>query len=182
MQALAIFVDARCVAGDAKLLEAAKRHLFERFEGRDDLLAHFAKAVLSFETPISLFSGFVVDRGHRNEIDLKRGGIFAIVHGVRALALQHGIAETNTTERIKRLNNTGVLDTDFSKELVEAYDTLLTTRMRARLRHRKGFDDVNYVDPGELDKIERDLLKDSFKVVNTFKKFLTYHFHLNMVV
>lgn len=182
LQALAVFVDAQCVAGDAKLLEAAKNHLFERFEGRDDLLAHFAKAVLSFETPLSLFSGFVVDRGHRNEIDLKKGGIFAIVHGVRALALQHRIRETNTTERIKALNNMGLLDTAFSKELVEAYDTLLTTRMRARLRHRKGYDDVNYVDPGELDKIGRDLLKDSFKVVNTLKKFLTYHFHLNMVV
>ncbi len=182
MQALAIFVDARCVAGDAALLEEAKGYLFNRFEGRDDLLAHFAKAVLSFETPLSLFSGFVVDRGHRNEIDLKKGGIFAIVHGIRTLALQKKIRETNTIERIKALNNMGLLDTSFSKELIEAYDTLLTTRMRARLRHSKGFDDINYVDPRELDKIERDLLKDSFKVVNTFKKFLTYHFRLSMVV
>ena len=182
LQALSIFMDARCVAGNAQLLEAAKEHLFERFEGRDDLLAHLAKAVLSFETPLSLFSGFVVDRAHKNEIDLKKGGIFAIVHGIRTLALQKKIRETNTIERIKALNNMGVLDKEFSKELIEAYDTLLTTRMRARLRHQKGFDDINYVDPRELDKIERDLLKDSFKVVNTFKKFLTYHFHLNMVV
>ena len=138
--------------------------------------------MLNFETPLSLFSGFVVDRGHKNEINLKKGGIFAIVHGIRTLALQKKIRETNTIERIKALNNMGVLDKSFSKELIEAYDTLLTTRMRARLRHQKGFDDINYVDPRELDKIERDLLKDSFKVVNTFKKFLTYHFHLNMVV
>ena len=182
LQALSIFIDAHSVAGDESLLESAKEHLFIRFEGRDDLLAHLAKAVLNFETPLSLFSGFVVDRGHKNEINLKKGGIFAIVHGIRTLALQKKIRETNTIERIKALNNMGVLDKSFSKELIEAYDTLLTTRMRARLRHQKGFDDINYVDPRELDKIERDLLKDSFKVVNTFKKFLTYHFHLNMVV
>jgi CBS domain-containing protein len=183
LQALAIFIDAQCVAGNPALLDAAKDHLFERFEGRDDLLAHLAKAVLAFETPLSIFSGFVVDHGHRDEIDLKKGGIFAIVHGIRTLALQKKIRETNTIERIKALNNMGILDKSFSKELIEAYDTLLTTRMRTRLRYSdKGFDDVNFVNPKELDKIDRDLLKDSFKVVNTFKKFLTYHFHLNMVV
>ncbi len=182
LQALSIFIDARPVAGNRQLLESAKEHLFARFEGRDDLLAHLAKAVLAFETPLSIFSGFVVDRYHSNEIDLKKGGIFAIVHGIRTLALQKKVRETNTIERIKALNNMGVLDKRFSKELIEAYDTLLSTRMRARLHHQKGFGDINYVNPAELDKIERDLLKDSFKVVNTFKKFLTYHFHLNMVV
>jgi len=117
LQALSIFIDAQAVAGDAHLLEAAKGHLFTRFEGRDDLLAHLSKAVLNFETPLSLFSGFVVDRGHKNELDLKKGGIFAIVHGIRALALKFKITETNTIERIKHLNNMGILDTSFSKKL-----------------------------------------------------------------
>lgn len=182
-QALSIFVDAKCVAGNGALLDEVREHLFRRFDGRDDLLAYLAKAALSFETPLTLFSNFVVDKKHRNEIDLKKGGIFAIVHGVRTLALEKRLRVTNTTERIKELNNIGVLDKAFAKELIEAYDTLLGTRLRARLRHHeKGFADVNYVDPNALEKIERDLLKDSFKVVNAFKKFLTYHFHLNAVV
>lgn len=183
MQQLAIFIDAQSVAGDAQLLGKAKAYLFSKFEGRDDLMAHLAKAALSFETPLSLFSGFVVEHSeHKNELDLKKGGIFAIVHGVRVLALQHKVTETNTTERVKALNNLKVFDKAFSTELIEAYDTLLGTRMKARLRTTKGFDEINYVNPGELNKIDRDLLKDSFKVVNTFKKFLTFHFHINMVV
>ena len=182
-QSLSIFVDAQCVAGDERLLETVKEHLFTRFSARDDLLAYLAKAVLSFETPLSLFSSFVVDKKHRNELDLKKGGIFAIVHGIRTLALEKKVRETNTIERIKQLNNIGVLDKTFARELIEAYDTLLGTRLRARLQHReKGFADVNYVDPNALDKIERDLLKESFKVVNAFKKFLTYHFRLNLVM
>ncbi len=183
LQALSIFIDAQCVAGKVELLHEAKNYLYRRFESRDDLLAHLAKSVLSFETPLSIFSSFVVDKAHQNEIDLKKGGIFAIVHGVRTLALEKKLTETNTIERIKTLNNIGVFDKSFANELIEAYDTLLATRLRARLRHRsKGFGDVNYVNPDELDKIERDLLKDSFKVVNAFKKFLTYHFRLDMVV
>ena len=50
------------------------------------------------------------------------------------------------------------------------------------LLHPDDFENANFINPSKLEKFERDLLKDSFKVVNTFKKFLTYHFHLNMVV
>lgn len=182
LQALNIFMDAQCVAGDALLLEEAKGYLFARFEGRDDVLAHMAKAALNFDTPLSVFSGLVVERGRHNSLDLKKGGIFAIVHGVRVLALQKKIRETNTFERIKQLNNVGVFDKNFATELMEAYDTLLSIRLRARLQHPGGVSMRNDVDPGKLDKIERDLLKDSFKIVNAFKKLLTYHFHLNMVM
>ena len=59
---LSIFVDAYCVAGDAELLEECLRYLREQFEGRSDVLAHLAKAALAFETPLSLFSGFVLGR------------------------------------------------------------------------------------------------------------------------
>lgn len=182
LQALNIFLDAQCVAGDALLLENAKSYLFERFEGRDDVLAHMARAALCFETPLSLFSGFVVERSRHNSIDLKKGGIFAIVHGVRVLSLQKKIRETNTFERIKQLNNVGVFDKTFAKELQEAYDTLLSIRLGARLSAPQSGFVLNDVEPGRLDKIERDLLKDSFKVVNSFKKLLTYHFHLHMVM
>ena len=182
LQSLNIFLDAQCVAGEALLLDEAKGYLFARFEGRDDVLAHMAKAALSFETPLSLFSGLVAPRSHGNSLDLKKGGIFAIVHGVRVLALQKKIRETNTFERIKQLNNAGVFDKTFATELMEAYDTLLSVRLRARLLHPGGVSMRNDVEPGKLDKIERDLLKDSFKVVNAFKKLLTYHFHLNMVM
>ena len=182
LQSLDIFLDAQCVAGNAVLLETAKQYLFERFEGRDDVLAHMAKAALSFETPLSLFSGLVVERDHGDTLNLKKGGIFAIVHGVRVLALQKKIRETNTFERIKQLNNAGLFDKRFATELMEAYDTLLSIRLRARLVHTGEGWNVNEVAPGALDKLERDLLKDSFKVVNAFKKLLTYHFHLNMVV
>ena len=182
LQSLNIFLDAQCVAGDSVLLEEAKDYLFSRFEGRDDVLAHMAKAALSFETPLSVFSGLVVERSRHNSLDLKKGGIFAIVHGVRVFALQYKIRETNTFERIKQLNNAGVFDKTFSTELMEAYDTLLSIRLRARLSHPGGIGALNDIVPAQLDKIERDLLKDSFKVVNAFKKLLTYHFHLNMVM
>jgi CBS domain-containing protein len=183
LMGLSIFLDASCVAGDVSLLEECRDYLFEHFEGRSDILAHAAKAALAFETPLSLFSGFVLGRAeHGSEFDIKKGGIFAIVHGIRILALEHKITQTNTTERIKELNNRGLFDKRFASELIEAYDTLLSIRLGFILSQKQEVSAQNYVNPKLLTKPERDLLKDAFKIVNTFKKFLTYHFHLGMVV
>ncbi|MDD2369245.1 MAG: putative nucleotidyltransferase substrate binding domain-containing protein [Sulfuricurvum sp.] len=183
LMGLSIFVDAQCVAGDAALLQECREYLFDSFEGRNDVMAHLAKVVLAFETPLSLIGGFVLGRAeHESELDIKKGGIFAIVHGIRVLALEHKIESTNTIERIKELNNIGLFDKRFASELIEAYDTLLSIRLRSILSQKQISDVQNYVNPKLLTKADRDLLKDSFKIVNTFKKFLTYHFHLGMVV
>jgi CBS domain-containing protein len=144
-------------------------------------LAHIAKAVLNFETPLSLFSGFVLEKEYNNRLDLKKGGIFALVHGVRTLCLQYEIKATNTIERIKELNNMGVIDKTFATELIESFDTLSSIRLKAMLE-AKTIDEANYINPRNLEKNQRDLLKDSFKIINKFKKFMSFHFHLNMVV
>jgi len=180
VQNLSIFLDAKCVAGDEKLLKELKNYLHTNFQARDDILAHVAKAVLNFETPLSLFSGFVLEKEHKHGLDLKKGGIFALVHGIRTLALKHEIYQTNTIERIKELNNQGVIDKNFATELIESFDTLSSLRLTAMLGS-KDKDESNYINPKSLSKLQRDLLKDSFKIVNKFKKFMSFHFHLNMV-
>ena len=180
LQNLSIFLDAKSVAGNAELLDELTTFLHHHFQSRKDVLAHMAKAVLSFDTPLSLFSGFVLEKSHKNKLDLKKGGIFALVHGVRVLALEHKVRDTNTIERIKQLNNIGVLDKDFATELMESFDSISSIRLKAMLES-KNLEESNYINPKTLEKIQRDLLKDSFKIINKFKKFLIYHFRLEMV-
>ena len=180
VQNLSIFLDSKSVAGDEALLEELKNYLYTKFQKRDDVLAHVAKAVLNFETPLSLFSGFVLEKDHSNKLDLKKGGVFALVHGVRTLALQYEIKYTNTIERIKELNNRGVIDKNFATELIESFDSLSSIRLQAML-NSKEISESNYINPKNLEKNQRDLLKDSFKIINKFKKFMSIHFHLEMV-
>lgn len=180
LQNLSIFLDAKCVAGNCTLLNEVNNFLSHRFEARDDLLAHMAKSVLYFETPLSLFSNFVVEKNHANKLDIKKGGLFALVHGVRCLALQYRIDATNTVERIKQLNNKGIIDKNFASELIESFDTLSSIRLKTML-NAQSLEDDNFLDPNSLEKVQKDLLKDSFKIVNKFKKFISFHFHLEMV-
>lgn len=179
-QNFSIFLDANCVAGNKEILDKLSSYLYNNFNARDDILAHIAKAVLNFETPLSMFSGFVLEKEHQDKLDLKKGGIFALVHGVRTLSLQYKIQATNTIERIKQLNNQGIIDKNFATELIESFDSLSSIRLKAMLE-AKDLEHINYISPTNLEKIQKDLLKDSFRIINKFKKFMTFHFHLNMV-
>ncbi|MCV6637526.1 putative nucleotidyltransferase substrate binding domain-containing protein [Candidatus Albibeggiatoa sp. nov. NOAA] len=183
MMNLAIFYDACSVAGDTDLLREAKGYLFEKLQDNKAFFMNFAKPTLSFETPLGFFANFIVEKSHhKNQLDLKKGGIFPIVQGVRSLALEHRLTMTNTIERIKTLQQLDVFEKQFSVELIESLAFLSTLRLQIglqKLEHSEELD--NYIAPNQLNKLERDLLKDSFKIVNEFKKFITYHFKLNMV-
>jgi CBS domain-containing protein len=39
----------------------------------------------------------------------------------------------------------------------------------------------NFIELSKLGKLERDMLKDSFKIINSFKKFISNHFRLNSI-
>ena len=184
MMHTAIFYDAMCVAGNAELLDGLRSYLLCTLGDDTAFYARFAKPIESFEVPLGIFSDFVLEkRGeHKNELDIKKGGIFTIVHGVRSLAIEKGITETNSVVRLKLLNDMGVLDKQLTADLIESFTYFLTLRLQANLeRMETGAQVSNYIDPKRLSRIEKDLLKDALKTVDKFKKFLVYHYKLNLL-
>ena len=77
---VAIFYDACAIAGDERLLTKAKTTLIDLIHGEQAYLAHFARAVDAFPTPIGLFNKLITSEGKGDALDLKKGGIFPIVH------------------------------------------------------------------------------------------------------
>jgi CBS domain-containing protein len=176
---VAIFYDARAVAGDARLLAEAKAALIDLIRGEQVYLAHFAHAVDAFATPIGLFNNLVTSEGKGDALDLKKGGIFPIVHGVRSLAIEHGLLETATDKRIVRLCDIDVLQADFARELRETFHFLLMLRLDGQLAESAGTSGT-LVRPSSLSSMERDLLRDAFQVVKQFRALVRRHFNLGM--
>ncbi len=176
---MAIFFDAKAVAGDISLLDNLKASLFKKIQDKDVYMAYFAKATLAFETPIGLFSKFITKD---DKIDLKKGAIFAIVQGVRALSLKHKITKLSTIARIKQLNKKKILTRDISSELIEAFELLIRLKLQAQIDNiDNNLPITNTINIRNLTKIQRDMLKDSFKIVNNFKKFISNHFRLDNI-
>ena len=180
---MAIFFDTFAVAGNISIFTDLRDYLMQQIRDHKTFLPHFARAIESFESPLGLFSRIVSnDKGHKNEIDIKKGALFAIVHGVRALALEHGIHKTNTTERIKTLNDVGYMNKEDARDLIETLEVINTLRLHSQLEKlEKGKEIDNYISLTSLSKLERDTLKEALKTVEAFKKVLSYHFHLSMV-
>ena len=177
----AIFCDAKAVAGDENLLRHVKDRMYRLLGDHRAFFSQFAKSTVAFDTPLGFFTNFVLEK-NRDELDIKKGGIFPIVHGVRSLALEYRLPQTNTVERITALSQRNLFEPSFGAELIEAFTYMSTLRAEAGLEKAvQGAAQDNYLNPKELNKLKRELLRDSFKVVNEFKKFITYHFKLGMI-
>ena len=177
----AIFCDAKAVAGDENLLRHVKDRMHRLLGDHRSFYSQFAKATVAFETPLGFFTNFVLEK-NRDELDIKKGGIFPIVHGVRSLALEYRLPQTNTIERITALSQRNLFAPSFGTELIEAFTFMSTLRTRVGLQKiEQGLPQDNYMNPKELSKLDRELLRDSLKIVNEFKKFIGYHFKLGMI-
>ncbi|MCP4969968.1 MAG: cyclic nucleotide-binding/CBS domain-containing protein [Arcobacter sp.] len=175
---LAIFFDSFAVAGDKDLLINLKDDLFDKLHDKDIFMAYFAKSTLAFETPRTVAN--FMKKIHY--IDIKKAGVFPIVQGIRSLALKEKIRETTTIKRIKILKRKGVLTNEMASELIEAFEVFNTFRLKSQLTKIQDNKKINNeIDTHTLGKIGRDLLKDSFKIVNKFKKFISYTFKLDKI-
>lgn len=177
---LAIFMDARVVAGDADLLQAARKHMEGLFGGSQVLLARFANAIEQFAEPGTWWDRLTTLRGRDEQaFDLKKLGTFPIVHGIRALALEYHVDALRTTERIHQLTAREHLDAALARDLVDALHYLMGLKLKNNLRQNQmGEQPHNQVRLSELGTLERYLLKDSLAIIKRFKQHLRLHFKL----
>ena len=157
---LAIFLDAHAVAGDAALLAQVRGGLMALATDNDALVARFAAVVEQFGVASSWWNRLLGLGDDARHINLKKAGIFPIVHGVRSPALARHVGATGTAERISALVADGTLDAALGQELVQSLHFLMGLRLQAGLMEIDlGRPVTGNVDPRHLSSLERDLLK-----------------------
>ncbi len=183
MMNLAIFIDAQTVAGDPSLLAEVKEFLTRNLDNDVGMLMMFARAVEQFDSQSQGFFSQLLNRGASQKMDIKKMGIFPVVHGMRALALEAHISETNTFDRIHKLVELNRIEEQLGRDVAEALSYLMNLRLKAGLS-AIALNNVDTEEPNQLDlqglsTLERDLLKDALQVVKRFKGVIRFHFHLN---
>jgi len=178
---ISIFFDFRRVAGSENLVEELREHIKKKLKTSKIFLPFLASEAVKFKPPLSFFKTFVVEKTgeHKGKIDIKKYGIFPIVQGVRVMALDNEITETNTFERIRSLKSKGVFTKEFAKDLEDCYRFLMSLRLKSQATQiREGKTPDNYIDPHILSKTEKGILKDSFKKIEEFQKLLFDKYNL----
>jgi len=178
---LAIFMDARAVAGDAALLASAREQAFKRAAGNDTFIARMASAINQFVEPGSgWWSRLTTLHSRETEtFDLKKLGTFQIVHGVRALALEHRLDALSTVERLRALASQNALSQELARDLVEALHLMMTLKLRNNLRQiALGQPVSNLVELAGLSTLDRDQIKDAMAIIKQFRLHLQLHYRL----
>lgn len=180
MMNLAIFMDARAIVGDVSLLEEVKTHLNNFLTDDAGMMMMFARAVDQFQEQTQGFFAQLLGRERNKTMDVKKMGLFPIVHGIRSLSIEAKLEETNTFERIQKLVALNKLDKQLGQDISEALAYFMDLRLKFNIRYVKNNQAIipNQVEVHNLSTLERDLLKDALKVVKDFKQMIRLHFHL----
>ena len=131
-------------------------------------------AALQFDTPLTFLGQLKTREEH---LDIKRGGIFPIVHGCRVLALREGLEARGSLARLEALKARGVLDEGLAENLAEAFELFLQLRLTQQLAGERDGRQQG-LDVARLSRHERDMLRFGLHAVKKFKQSLERQFHL----
>ncbi|WP_435605610.1 DUF294 nucleotidyltransferase-like domain-containing protein [Pseudomonas knackmussii] len=171
---LSILADASPVAGNRQLYEGLRQGLLRVAQEGERWLPDMAAAALQFDTPLTILGNLKTREEH---LDIKRGGIFPLVHGCRVLALREGLEERGTLARLAALKARGVLDEGLADNLAESFELFLQLRLQQQLGGARDGREQG-LDVARLSRHERDLLRFGLHAVKKFKQSLAWQFHL----
>jgi hypothetical protein len=104
---VSIFFDLRAVCGDQALVTRISQALGECGSGggKAVFLSALARQAASYDVPLGFFRRFVLEsKGeHRETLEIKAAGLMPLTDLVRVRALQGGVTEPGTQERLQRL-------------------------------------------------------------------------------
>lgn len=118
-----IFFDGLPVHGDMALGEAIWTFAHERARQAPDFIKMLSLAAIDWQPPLTLFGNIRTD--DRGRVDLKRGGLMPITIAGRTLAIQYGVMERATPERLHGVAAKGIGSAEEIAGIVEAHGRIL---------------------------------------------------------
>ena len=167
-----IFFDLFTIHGETSFLKDIRHAMLKKTQKNRLFLAHLTNNALKLRPPLGFFRDFVLvhDGEHNDTLDLKHNGIAPIVDLARIYALSEGITAVNTIERLKRVAGTPSLSKSGAADLIDAYEFLGTLRIKHQARQIKNNEPAdNFLSPKDISKLEREHLKDAFKVIQAMQ-------------
>jgi CBS domain-containing protein len=163
-----IYLDFRPVAGEARLADALRDEVRDQVRTWRSFPRHLGKIAVSHGPPLGLFGRFRLRREDgRRGINVKLGGLLLLNNALRAYAVELGLAETNTIERLEAATRMGRCFTSAEAEDIrQAYETLFRLRLRHQLaRLAVGERPDNLLDPSALSRSDQQRLREAFRAI-----------------
>lgn len=162
------FFDFRPLYGDSALAEALRDHLTVLLKDQKVFLGYLANLAIKNQPPIGFFKSFVVNKDgeHKDELNLKIKGLAPLVDILRLFALEKGIRETSTLERIETLRGMHTIVKEYADDLEQAFEFITLLRIHHQYAQIKsGAAPDNFINPNRLSNLEKRSIKEAFQLV-----------------
>lgn len=164
-----IFFDFRAVHGDVLLAEKLRAFLGNEIRDKTLFLAHVAATMARNRPPLGFLGNFRCQAkgARKGTFDIKINGVGPIIDAARLAAFEMRIFHTSTRERFIELNGRkGSVLGEWIQDLGQAFEFLMSLRLRRQLQQiQEGEEPDNFIDPGELGRMEKRTLKEAFKII-----------------
>jgi CBS domain-containing protein len=174
----------RPIHGEVALHADLQRHVLTASPGSLRFLAQLAKHATSNEPPLGFFRGLVLEKtgDHKDTLDIKRGGVGAVVELARVHALSIGSSTVHTQTRIEAVREAGVLTRETARDLRDAFEFISYVRLRHQAGQvRRGEPRDNFVSPEELSGFDKRHLRDAFAIVRGAQAVLRHRFPMQFM-
>jgi CBS domain-containing protein len=175
-----IFLDMRAVFGPREPLQELLQKVLGRIRKNKLFQKMLAGNAINRKPPLTMFRNFrYAPDGDKHSLDLKRQGLAPFVESVRVFALANGVETANTLARMEALTRKGVFDEKDANAWQEAYSLIQAMRMRAHQEMlNKGDKLTNYINPDDLNPLDRRILRESFRQAQRLQQKLELAYQL----
>ena len=172
-----IFFDLRALAGNADLLMPLQNYVRTKAAAIPRFIKLLADNSLNTRVPLNWFGGIESKEidGHKT-IDLKLQGTAIMVGVARIYSLAHGIAATNTRERLAAVGRALNIPESESAAWITAFEFLQTQRLAVQIGEAGITSNPNVVDIDKLNSVDRSILKEALLKARSLQQLLQFDY------
>jgi CBS domain-containing protein len=176
-----IYFDFRPLYGDATLAMDLRTWMLQRTPAYPAFLRQMAQNALLAKPALGTLRDFATEDAPNapHSIDLKAFGVRLFVDAARIYALAQGLPQTNTVERLRAAGPRTRMGPADIESLVAAFLAIQQLRLRNQAsQDALAEDTANRIDPDKLNELDRQVLKESFRLARKLQQGLALDYQV----
>jgi CBS domain-containing protein len=170
----AIFFDLRPLVGRSDWIAALRQRVLDKAKASPRFIRQMAQSHLEHPVPLNWHGGVEGRKeGRHLWFDMKLQGTALLVEGARIVALAHGIAATNTRERLAQAGQVMRVPAEEYEGWISAFDFLQMHRMALQADPSVDSAHPNRIDLRRFNAVDQRVLQASLRAIRTLQQRLT---------
>ncbi|MGR5411326.1 DUF294 nucleotidyltransferase-like domain-containing protein [Vibrio astriarenae] len=165
---ISVFLEIRSVYGNSEFETILRDELHRNIRENREFLAMLVNDSVTTSPPLGIFNKLVLEKSGENKktLNIKRYAINLIIDLARIYGLASECEVSATDERFKHAFEKGALSEDSYRNIIGAYQFILSVRFNHQLEALKsGGEADNNINPDSFGSFERGHLKDAFRII-----------------